>query len=253
VSLIAAQAIDVGTAADNEIRVRVTHEDDRVVVAISDTGCGIPLEAQRRVFDPFYTTKKVGEGTGLGLSICHSIITGLGGQISLEGAIGRGAVARVVLPPATVTAAPERRPSETRTQALPQRLRVLVVDDEPRVAEMLQRVLRRDHEVVAVSCGKDALDQVKAGGWFDAIVTDVMMPNMTGLELLDELVQIAPEQAKRLILLSGGVFTPETRARLEEIGTLQLEKPTNSNELRRAVMTIATRPSAAPEVVSAAS
>jgi len=79
-----------------------------------------------------------------------------------------------------------------------------------------------------------------------------MMPNMTGLELLEELVAIAPEQAKRLILLSGGVFTPETRARLEQIGTLQLEKPTNSNELRRAVMTIATRPSA-PEVVSAAS
>ena len=119
----------------------------------------------------------------------------------------------------------------------------MVVDDEPRVAEMLQRVLRRDHEVVAVSCGKAALEQVRAGVWFDAIVTDVMMPNMTGIELLEELVRIVPEQARRLIFLSGGVFTPETRGRLDEMGTLQLEKPTNSSELRRAVMTIATRTS----------
>jgi CheY-like chemotaxis protein len=124
---------------------------------------------------------------------------------------------------------------------LPQRLRVLVVDDEPRVAEMLQRVLRRDHDVVAVSNGRAALDEVSAGAWFDAIVTDVMMPNMTGIELLEELVRIAPDQARRLIFLSGGVFTPETRERLDELGTLQLEKPTTSSELRRAVMTIATR------------
>ncbi|HEY0986435.1 MAG TPA: response regulator, partial [Kofleriaceae bacterium] len=158
---------------------------------------------------------------------------------------------RVVLPPAALTGVAAPRQTEPGMAPLPQRLRVLVVDDEPRVAEMLQRVLRRDHEVVAVSCGKAALDQVQAGAWFDAIVTDVMMPNMTGLELLDELVRIAPEQAKRLILLSGGVFTSETQARLDEIGTLQLEKPTNSNELRRAVMTIATRPSG--EIVPVAS
>ena len=248
----AAHAIPEGRSDENSITVRTRRDElGRAVIEVIDTGRGMTPDVQARVFDPFYTTKKVGEGTGLGLSICHSIITGLGGQISLEGAVGRGAVARVVLPPATMTAVAGPRQTEPGMAPLPQRLRVLVVDDEPRVAEMLQRVLRRDHEVVAVSCGRDALDQVQAGVWFDAIVTDVMMPNMTGLELLDELVQLAPEQAKRLILLSGGVFTAETRARLDEIGTLQLEKPTNSNELRRAVMTIATRPSG--ELVPAAS
>jgi PAS domain S-box-containing protein len=243
----ASHAIPEGRSDENRITVRTrTDELGRAVIEVADTGRGLSPDVQARVFDPFYTTKKVGEGTGLGLSICHSIVTGLGGEISLEGAVGRGAVARVVLPPAVVTAAPATRASEKLIPVLSQRLRVLVVDDEPRVAEMLQRVLRRDHDVVAVSCGRSALEQVHAGAWFDAIVTDVMMPNMTGLELLDELVRIAPEQAKRLILLSGGVFTPETRARLDEIGTLQLDKPTNSNELRRAVMAIATRAPTTP-------
>jgi CheY-like chemotaxis protein len=104
---------------------------------------------------------------------------------------------------------------------------------------MLARVLRRDHEVVAVSCGREALDQVAAGAWFDAIVSDVMMPNMTGVELLEALVELAPAQAKRLIFLSGGVFSPETRIRLDELGTLQLEKPINTKDLRRQVMSVA--------------
>jgi PAS domain S-box-containing protein len=243
----AAHAIPEGRSDENHITVRTrTDELGRAVIEVCDTGRGLTPDVQARVFDPFYTTKKLGEGTGLGLSICHSIVTGLGGQISLESAVARGAVARVVLPAASLVVAPPPRPSEQLLPVLPQRLRVLVVDDEPRVAEMLQRVLRRDHDVVAVSCGKSALEQVRDGAWFDAIVTDVMMPNMTGLELLDELARIAPEQASRLILLSGGVFTPETRARLDELGTLQLEKPTNSHELRRAVMAIATRAPTAP-------
>jgi signal transduction histidine kinase/ActR/RegA family two-component response regulator len=238
----AAHAIPEGRSDENRITVRTrTDEVGRAVIEVIDTGRGMTPDVQARVFDPFYTTKKVGEGTGLGLSICHSIITGLGGQISIEGAVGRGATARVVLPAAVISATAMDAPTEPMIPMIAQRLRVMVVDDEPRVAEMLERVLRRDHDVVAVSCGKDALERVRAGAWFDAIVTDVMMPNMTGLELLEELALLAPEQARRLIFLSGGVFTPETRARLDEMGSLQLEKPTNSQELRRAVMTVATR------------
>jgi CheY-like chemotaxis protein len=125
----------------------------------------------------------------------------------------------------------------------------MVVDDEPLVIEMLERILRREYDVVAVSCGRDALDQVDSGKWFDAIVSDVMMPNMTGLELLEELVERAPDQAKRLIFLSGGVFTQETRRRLAELGTLQLEKPISTKDLRRSVLSVASEP---PPISSAA-
>jgi CheY-like chemotaxis protein len=145
-----------------------------------------------------------------------------------------------VLPPAAELEVAPVRPASPALPRPTQRLRILVVDDEPLVIDMLARVLRRDHEVVAVSCGRAALEQISGGGWFDAIVSDVMMPNMTGIELLEALVQLDPEQARRLIFLSGGVFTPETRARLDELGTLQLEKPISMKELRRAVLAVAT-------------
>jgi CheY-like chemotaxis protein len=197
------------------------------------------LEVQARAFDPFFTTKEVGSGTGLGLSICHGIIAAIGGQIAIDSAIGRGTRIRVVLPPAAVPEIAISRVTTPPPIAAPQRLRVLVVDDEPLVSDMLTRVLRKDHEVIAVPCGRDALEQITGGAWFDAIVSDVMMPNMTGIELLDELARIDPAQAGRLIFLSGGVFTPETRARLDSLGTLQLEKPISPKELRQAVMSVA--------------
>jgi PAS domain S-box-containing protein len=247
----AAHAIPEGRSNDNRITLRTrTDELGGAVIEIVDTGRGMAPEVQARAFDPFYTTKDVGGGTGLGLSICHGIISGLGGQIAIDSAPGRGTVVRVVLPGVAVAepvAAPAAKPDQAPRPT--QRLRVMVVDDEPLVIEMLERILRREYDVVAVSCGRDALDQVDSGKWFDAIVSDVMMPNMTGLELLEELVERAPDQAKRLIFLSGGVFTQETRRRLAELGTLQLEKPISTKDLRRSVLSVASEP---PPISSAA-
>ncbi len=114
----------------------------------------------------------------------------------------------------------------------------MVVDDDAMVGEMIARVLRREHDVVLASCGQEALDRVMTGEWFDAIVSDVMMPNMTGIELLERLVEIAPAQARRLVFLSGGVFAAETRARLDALGTLQLDKPVTGRDLRAAVANV---------------
>jgi CheY-like chemotaxis protein len=236
----AAHAIPEGNSDDNRITVRtLTDEHGHAVIEIEDTGSGMSLEVQARAFDPFFTTKEVGSGTGLGLSICHGIIGALGGQIAIDSAIGRGTRIRVVLPPAPAPVIAIQRVVTPAQAPAAQRLRVLVVDDEPLVSDMLARVLRKDHEVVAVPCGRSALDQIASGAWFDAIVSDVMMPNMTGIELLDALVRLAPVQANRLIFLSGGVFTPETRARLDALGTMQLEKPISPKELRSAVMSVA--------------
>ncbi|HET9626693.1 MAG TPA: ATP-binding protein [Kofleriaceae bacterium] len=236
----AAHAIPEGAWNDHRITVRTfTDDQGHAVIEIEDTGCGMSLEVQARAFDPFFTTKDVGSGTGLGLSICHGIIGALGGQIAIDSATGRGTRIRVVLPPAPVPEPAVARVATPSQSPVAHRLRVLVVDDEPLVSDMLARVLRKDHEVVAVACGRSALDQIEGGTWFDAIVSDVMMPNMNGIELLDALVQLDPVQANRLIFLSGGVFTPETRARLDALGTLQLEKPISPKELRSAVMSVA--------------
>jgi nitrogen-specific signal transduction histidine kinase/CheY-like chemotaxis protein len=239
----AAQAIPAGHSDANRITVRThTDEQGRAVIEVEDTGTGMPPEVSARVFDPFFTTKAVGEGTGLGLSICHGIITSLGGQIAIERSeMGRGTVVRVVLPPCAETApapAPAAAPSEGPASPGQRRHRVMLIDDEPKVAHTMERLLRRDYDVTVALCGQDALHHITAGARFDAIVTDVMMPNMTGLELTEELQRVAPDQVKRLIFLSGGAFTAQARQRLEELGAPQLEKPVTARELRACVSRI---------------
>jgi signal transduction histidine kinase/CheY-like chemotaxis protein len=238
----AAHAIPEGHVDDNRITVRTrTDEQGRAVIEIEDTGHGMPPEIQARVFDPFFTTKDVGEGTGLGLSICHGIVSGLGGQIAIDSAPGRGTTMRVVLPaawlPVAISAsAPvsEAGPSSNGQR----RHRVMLVDDEAQVAHTIERLLRRDYDITVMLCGRDAVDHIAAGARFDAIVSDVMMPNMTGIELTEELQRIAPDQARRLIFLSGGAFTAQARIRLDELGAPQLEKPVTAKELRACVSRI---------------
>jgi PAS domain S-box-containing protein len=255
----AAHAIPAGRSLDNRITARTRTDDHgRAVIEIEDTGTGIPAELLSRVFDPFFTTKGVGEGTGLGLSICHGIVTGLGGQIAIErsetgdadtgGSPGRGTVVRVVLPPAPdqpavrplATAVAEAEPTARR------RKRVMLVDDEPLVANSIERLLRRDYDVTIARCGQEAIDHIVRGVRFDVIVSDVMMPNMTGIELLEELQRMVPEQAQRLIFLSGGAFTAQTRERLDQLGAPQLEKPVTAKELRACLVKIVRDAGSAP-------
>jgi PAS domain S-box-containing protein len=242
----AAHAIPEGNTDANRVTVRTrTDEQGRAVVEIADTGAGMPPEVLARAFDPFYTTKEVGEGTGLGLSICHGIVSGLGGQIAIESTRGHGCLVRVVLPPAITGSIPHPRTKAVTGPTGVRRHRVMIVDDDPRVAQAIARMLQREHELLVVSCGAEAIERVAAGEWFDAIITDVMMPNMTGVELFDRLEQLAPEQAVRVIFLSGGVFTPQTQARLEAAGNPQLQKPVGTQELRTCVANLVARPAPA--------
>ncbi|MFL5300470.1 MAG: DAHL domain-containing protein [Anaeromyxobacteraceae bacterium] len=94
----AAHAIAEGRPADNEVRVATRTEGGCVLVEVSDTGCGIPADIQRHLFEPFLTTKPVGKGSGLGLSICHGIVTSLGGEIAVETEVGKGSTFRVSIP-----------------------------------------------------------------------------------------------------------------------------------------------------------
>ncbi|HEX3760237.1 MAG TPA: response regulator, partial [Kofleriaceae bacterium] len=134
-----------------------------------------------------------------------------------------------------------RPPAAAATEAEPpvrRRQRVMLVDDEPLVAHSIERLLRRDYDVTIAGCGQDAIDHITRGVRFDAIVSDVMMPNMTGIELIEELQRVAPDQAARLIFLSGGAFTAQTRERLDQLGAPQLEKPVTAKELRACLVRI---------------
>jgi PAS domain S-box-containing protein len=261
--LNAAHAIPEGRSDANRITVRTRTDDrGRAVIEVEDTGKGIAPEAQARVFDPFFTTKDVGEGTGLGLSICHGIVSGLGGQISIESpAAGPssplgGTVVRIVLPPvaqpavvpaaAVAVAVAVPVPLAAISEAN-RRHRVMLVDDEPLIVHTMERLLRRDYDITVALCGQDAIDHITGGARFDAIVSDVMMPNMTGIELIEALRRQFPDQAARLIFLSGGAFTAEARERLQSLGAPQLEKPVTAKELRACVMRVASAADAAAQ------
>jgi signal transduction histidine kinase len=188
----AAQAIPEGRTDANEIRISTrTGDDGRVIVEIADTGPGIPPNVLKQLFTPFFTTKPVGVGTGLGLSICERIVTGFGGTIEVESELGKGTVFRVALLAARSTEAQEA-PEPTRSSSATRRGRILVVDDEPAIAKAVQRTLSREHEVVVLESAVTALERIRAGERFDVILCDLMMPQMTGMDLHAALLQDEP-------------------------------------------------------------
>jgi CheY-like chemotaxis protein len=126
----------------------------------------------------------------------------------------------------------------------------MLVDDEPLVAHSIERLLRRDYDVTIARCGQEAIDHIARGVRFDAIISDVMMPNMTGIELLEQLLEAAPRQAERVVFLSGGVFAPESRARLDALHAVLLEKPVDMKVLRAAIAAVAASPVSAPTVAA---
>jgi signal transduction histidine kinase len=220
----AAHAIPEGQADRNEIRIVTrTAPDGRAVIEVRDTGTGIPKAILPRIFDPFFTTKPVGVGTGLGLSLCHRMVSDLGGDIAVESEVGKGTVFRVTLLPAL---------SARRTLApalasghVARRSRVLVLDDEVAFGRALERSLGRYHEVVMMTSSTEALARMVGGDRYDAILSDLMMPQMTGMDLYEELCRIAPDQAKKMIFLTGGVFTERAREFLDGLSNPCIEKP----------------------------
>jgi PAS domain S-box-containing protein len=230
----AAQAIPEGNAASNELRISTAFEDERVVVRVADTGAGMTPEVQARLFTPFFTTKPTGVGTGLGLAISHKIITSLGGTMTFTSTPGRGTEFRVALPIAPPDAVPitERVPL---VGPATRRGRVLVIDDEESLAQAVRRFLATDHEVEALTNGREALERIIAGTRYDVILCDLMMPQMTGMEVHEAILRIDPSQARRMVFLTGGAFTQSAREYIENVPNQRIEKPFDLKALRNLV------------------
>jgi len=228
----AAQAMPEGRAESNTLRVATKWEAGRVVVEISDTGAGMAPEVLRNLFSPFFTTKPAGIGTGLGLTICQRIVTSMGGEIRVDSEVGRGSVFRVTLPPAAeqAVAPAQSRPAGGAVAA--RRGRVLVVDDEPAIGAAVRRLLSSDHDVEYAPGGADALARIGASAAYDLVLCDLMMPEMTGADLHAELLRTAPEQAHRMVFVTGGAFTPAGRAFLDQVPNERFEKPFDGPALR---------------------
>jgi PAS domain S-box-containing protein len=223
----AAQALQVGGAADHTIRVRTTLDAaGQVVAEVTDTGPGIPAEVRERIFDPFFTTKPIGVGTGLGLWICQGIVASLGGQIAAINPPGGGATFRVTLP-----AAADIEPRDTSSTRAPDkaaahpRYNLLVVDDEVALGRTLAIALSDSFDVTTAESGRAALERLSSREPFDVVLCDLMMPDVNGMDLHARAVAERPELADRFVFVTGGAFTERARAFVAEVRAPVVEKP----------------------------
>ena len=223
------------------LAVRVRLAGGRVRVEIADTGRGIPPEVLARIFEPFFTTKPSGEGTGLGLSLCRSIVEDHGGTITVESLPGRGTTFGIDLPVTPAPGAAARTAAAAATPAAPPS-RVLVVDDEAGVAEVVAEAIARDgHHADIASDGAMALDMLGREA-YDAVVSDTKMPVMDGEGFYGELMQRFPALRRRFMFLTGDVLSREKRTFLEGTGAPVLSKPCDLDEVRRVLNGVLTQP-----------
>ena len=238
----AAQAIPRGARERHRVTVRVRRDGEaQVLLEVADTGEGIPPELLPHVFEPFVTTKAQGEGTGLGLSIARGIVAGLGGSMELESVVGEGTTFRVRLPVAPSLHPPAGAPGEGRVPTDPSRapIRVLVVDDERAVRAVIAQALGDVFDVVPVGSGAEVLTLLEKGEAFDVMLCDLMMPEMTGMELHALVAKKWPALARRTAVLSGGAFSERARHFIETSGLVCLDKPFSIGELIDAVSRVA--------------
>ena len=234
----AAQAFAASDPTQNEVRIRVrAHGPDRVVIEVSDNGPGIPHELQPRIFEPFFSTKPLGEGTGLGLSISRNLVHSLKGEISFESEPGRGTTFRLSLPVAEPTATAVSEPPPRRTP-LPEapKARVLVIDDEPAIARSMQHVLSERHEVEVCTDPRAALSLLEEeGDSFNVIFCDLMMPYMSGMELYRRSIARAPTLASRFVFMTGAAVDSVVEGFLRTVKQPPLEKPFAFDPLNKLV------------------
>jgi two-component system NtrC family sensor kinase len=208
----------------HRLTVRSARGTDTVHIEIEDTGPGIPSDSLERIFNPFYTTKPVGHGTGLGLSISLGIISEHGGRIWAENVASGGAKFCIDLP---LIASPAGGPTAipATSVALPDGLRLLVADDEAPIRESLSRLLERaGHLVTAVDGGAAALAAARDRA-FDAILLDIRMPDISGMEVFEQWRTERPELASRVVFLTGDIVSADLQEFLAGTGQPFLAKP----------------------------
>ena len=231
----AAQAIPAGAPDAHRVTLRARADAHAVLVEVEDTGVGMSPAEVERIFDPFYTTKAVGEGTGLGLTICFSIVRRIGGSISVRTEPGRGSVFAVRLPISAATALPLREPAAAPAPA-PARSRsrrLLVVDDEAAIRTALDRALRARHELVLCGSAREAAAVLAVDACFDLILCDFLMEQDTGRDLWEWLAVHQPGLLERTAFMSGNAFLPRARRFFDTVPAPVLDKPVPVDEVER--------------------
>ncbi|MCB9598823.1 MAG: response regulator [Sandaracinus sp.] len=221
-----AMSEDVDT---NELRIATRDEPERVVIEISDTGVGIAPPDLARIFEPFYSTK-TSNSSGLGLSICRNLVESFGGTIEVTSALDQGTRFTIRLPTARAGELPERPGPMPR----PGYARVLVIDDDPRLLAILGEVLEGTYDVTTALGGASAISRLEREP-FDAVVCDLMMPDVSGVAVHGWATLHRPELARRMVFLTGGAVTRESQEFVARTVAPVVPKPASPEELIDAI------------------
>ncbi|HVK33554.1 MAG TPA: PAS domain S-box protein [Burkholderiaceae bacterium] len=234
-------------AVEGERRVRVAsgieprreNREPRVWLRVADSGPGVPEALRERIFEPFFTTKAEGLGTGLGLAVSRSIVREHGGDLQLE-AGASSASFRLSLPVSGQAVASDSVPVPLDLPT-PKQARVLVVDDEPEIADLVRELLEgADHEVVTAESGAVALVML-AEARFDAIVSDLHMPDVDGATLWREVRARDAALARRMLFVTGDTLSPSVRQFLDDARCPSLAKPFTKADLLAQVAALLAR------------
>jgi two-component system cell cycle sensor histidine kinase/response regulator CckA len=198
-------------------------------IVVSDTGGGMTADVMARIFEPFYTTKSRGRGTGLGLATVYGIVTHAAGTIEVSSAPGRGTRFEILLP--AIDHEPEvEHPEQATAPARGNREKILVVEDEEGVRQLVQRMLERNgYEVVTAASGPEALETCERTDGISLLLTDVILPQMSGRDLAERVTMKSP--LTPVVYMSG--YPGETLANhgISEGDRSYLQKPFTKDQL----------------------
>ena len=206
------------------LTIRTGLDGDYLKVEFIDTGPGITVKQQEHIFEPFFTTKSKSKGTGLGLSISYGIVKAHGGHIDVKSVEGEGATFVIELPVVTGTTCACLEESRVVTCPKLDIQRVLIIDDEPSIVEVVTEILANEGcKVDAVTTGELALQKMNEET-YDVILCDVRMPGMDGKEIYGHVERDMPQAARGFVFLTGDI-SDQTRSFLKVSGQPHLMKP----------------------------
>jgi len=220
-----------------KLTIKTEQIDNKIRLSFKDDGPGIAKENIGKVFNPFFTTREVGEGTGLGLSLSYGIIAEHKGALYVKSRLGKGATFFIELP----IIAEERQLGLAEPAGETKGVsggRILVVDDEPTILAFLKRVLGGEgYDVETVSSGGEALKKIGSEE-YGLILCDIKLPGLSGAEIYERIEKVAPSLQERVIFITGDVISADTQAFLEKTKALYVNKPFDITALKGEVKRI---------------
>jgi PAS domain S-box-containing protein len=229
------------------IRITTRRSDGGARVTVEDSGPGIPDAIRGRVFEPFFTTKPAGIGTGLGLSLCQGIVEGHDGRIDVGSSAELGGACLVVTLPTGSPAPAARVAAASAAVVAPAAYKVLVVDDERPLADVVAEGLREvGYGVEVASDGVEALEKLRVEK-FDVVLSDMRMPTLDGICLYRACQSLGDFRPPAFVFMTGDGLTPQTMEFLTQPGRVHLEKPFSAEQLRALLSEVVSRPAGGRE------